>query len=84
MPNAIVHLDVAPSFHTEHFGEVTFASAVESVQHLSHEGVSFVVVGARYEVVVVVRYHKDSVTIHHPRQGPQGGGGERSLFTFNK
>jgi hypothetical protein len=80
MPNAITHLDVAPSFHTEHFGEVTFASAVESVQHLSHEGVSFVVVGARYDAVVDVRYHKDdSVTIHHPRQGPQGGG-ERGVY----
>jgi len=38
-------------------------SAVESFQHLAHEGVSFVVVGASYNAVVDVRCHKDSITI---------------------
>jgi hypothetical protein len=47
----------------EHFGEVAIASAVESVQHLTHEGVSLVVVGARYNAVVDVRCYKDSVAI---------------------
>jgi hypothetical protein len=61
MQSASAHLDVALPLHTEHFSEVTLASAIESVQHLAHEGVSFVVVGARYNAVVDVHCHKDSV-----------------------
>ena len=63
MQNASARLDVALSLHTEHFGEVTLASAIESVQHLANEGVSFVVVGAIYDAVVDVRCQKDSVAI---------------------
>jgi hypothetical protein len=36
---------------------------VDSFQHVAHEGVSFVVVGACYNAVVNVRCHKDSVNI---------------------
>ena len=63
MQNASARLDVALPLHTEYFGEVTLASAIESVQYLAHEGVSFVVVGARYDAVVDMRCHKDSVAI---------------------
>jgi len=42
---------------------VTLASAIESVQHLAHEGVSFVMVGARYDAIVDVRCHKDIVAV---------------------
>jgi hypothetical protein len=41
MQNASARLDVGIPLHTEHFGEVTVASAIESVQHLpSHTKVS--------------------------------------------
>jgi len=63
MQIASAHLDVAFPLHTEHFGEVTLTGAVESVQHFTHEGVGLVVVGPRYNAVVDVCSHKDSVTI---------------------
>jgi hypothetical protein len=63
MRNASARLDVALPLHTEHFGEVTLASAVKSVHHLTREGFGLVVVGARYNAVVNVRCNKDSVTV---------------------
>ena len=41
----------------------TLAGAVESVQHFTHEVVGLVVVGPRYNAVVDVCSHKDSVYI---------------------
>ena len=39
MQNASTRLDVALPLHTDHFSEVALARAIESVQHLAHEGV---------------------------------------------
>ncbi len=61
MQNASVRLDVAFPLHTDHFGEVTIAGAVESVQHFTHEGVGLVVAGPRYNPVIDVCSHKEYI-----------------------